>query len=54
MNERQKQLLADIEGGKRVFKAKGNTEAELSAFEVVVNDLQAIEAAGPIVIKTLH
>jgi hypothetical protein len=54
MNERQKKLLAEIEGGKTVFNAKDNTEAELSAFEVVVSDLQAIEAAGLIVIKTLH
>jgi hypothetical protein len=54
MNERQKQLLADIEGGKRVFKAKDNTEAELTAFQVAVNDLKAIEGAGLISIKTLH
>jgi hypothetical protein len=54
MNDQQKELLAEIEGGKKVFQAKDNTEAELEAFEVVVKDLKAIEAAGHITIENLH
>lgn len=54
MNERQKGLLAEIRGGKRVFNTKGNTEAELTAFQVVVSDLQEIEEAGFISIENIH